>query len=202
MTDFLVLIRQYVAGKYTVSEDQLNLLHQHYKLLKKWNRKLNLTSVELVGDIVVRHYCEAIALASMLLVEKLVVADVGSGAGFPGIPVAILKPDFWVHLIESDSRKAIFLKEATFNVPNCTVHRLRFDQFTTKVDLLIGRAVHWRELKKHGTKVAPRFALLVGKDTVAEIHQGWTEIHWKEPVKLPWGDRRYILQGDRVPRET
>jgi len=90
---FRELLRKRISPIIDLSSTQIGQLEYHYNLLIKWNKVLNLTSLHGAEEIVERHYCESIFLAVHLPVGGLIVADVGSGAGFPGVPVAILLPD-------------------------------------------------------------------------------------------------------------
>src|SRR5579872_6064792 len=104
-----------------LSGKQLDQLEEHYKLLLRWNERLNLTRIEGVLDSVRFHYCESLYLGLKLPSGPLRVGDVGSGAGFPGIPIAILRPDLDITLIESHKRKSVFLREAVRGLSNARV---------------------------------------------------------------------------------
>ena len=105
----------------TSSEEQLGLLEQHYQLLARWNKRLNLTRITELEEAVRFHYCESLFVGRFLPPGPLKVADLGSGAGFPGIPLAVIRPDVEFVLIESDLRKAVFLREAARNLKNVKV---------------------------------------------------------------------------------
>src|ERR1035437_3234294 len=110
---FADLLRQRLAGVVELSPGQVEALEAHYQLLLRWNRTLNLTSIKRMEEVVERHYCESLFLGTHLPQGGLRIADVGAGAGFPGFPVAVLRPDCSVTLIESHQRKAVFLREAS-----------------------------------------------------------------------------------------
>ena len=101
------VLRAEVGG---LSDAEVAALETHYELLIRWNRKMNLTTVTSVEEVATRHYGESILLARHLTAGTVV--DAGSGGGFPGIPVAIVRPDCDVTLVESHQRKAVFLREA------------------------------------------------------------------------------------------
>src|SRR6185436_15931259 len=104
-----------------LSEAQLDALCDHYRLLLAWNERLNLTRVTSAREAARIHYVESLFLGAQLPPGNLRVVDVGSGAGFPGIPVGILRPECRVDLVESHQRKAVFLREAIRGLPNVHV---------------------------------------------------------------------------------
>jgi 16S rRNA (guanine(527)-N(7))-methyltransferase RsmG len=158
-----------------LTAEQLKKLEDHYELLLRWNKRINLTRITAMEDVIRFHYCESLYLAERLSAGPLRIADVGSGAGFPGIPVAIRREECSVDLIESDHRKAAFLREATTNLPNVRVLAVRAQDVRNKYDWVISRAVRSDELVKLG--LASNFALLTTG------HQG---------EKLPWGKGRVL----------
>src|ERR1700682_5683540 len=109
----------------------------------RWNKTINLTRIERVEEAVDRHYAESLFLGSNLPPGRLSIADVGSGAGFPGVPIAILRPELSVFLIESHQRKAVFLKEATRGLPNVSVSSKRAEDLRQTFDWVVSRAVSW-----------------------------------------------------------
>src|ERR1700736_2752496 len=113
----------------------------------RWNKTINLTRIERVEEAVDRHYAESLFLGVNLPPGPLKIADVGSGAGFPGIPVAILRPNVSIALIESHQRKAVFLKEATRSLPNVTVISRRAEEIAESFDWIVSRAVSWSDLQ-------------------------------------------------------
>jgi 16S rRNA (guanine527-N7)-methyltransferase len=200
MSAFLESLRRHLGPDYPLNEWQGARLEAHYALLMKWNQRINLTAVRDVEELVVHHYCESIALGSILPFGKLRVMDVGSGAGFPGIPFAIARPDCTVLLVESDGRKAVFLKEATLELTNCLVIRARLGQVQQCADWMICRAVRWEDVIEEVHGRADHLALLVSSCTASEAHR-LAELHWEEDIRLPWGERRVVLIG-HVSRGT
>src|SRR5262249_34337860 len=117
----LPVFPELLAKCYALPPEQVRALAEHYDLLCRWNRGLNLTRVDRLEEAVVRHYCESLFLAAHLPSDPVRVVDIGSGAGFPGIPVAVARPDCTVTLVESHRRKAVFLRDATRRMPNVRV---------------------------------------------------------------------------------
>ncbi len=151
------MFREHLAGVLPLPplpEERLLLLEQHYKLLVRWNKVLNLTRVDRPEEAAERHYAEALFLAAHLPEGHLRVADIGSGAGFPGIPAAIFRPEWSVTLIESHQRKAVFLREAARGLPNVRILAVRAESVTETFDWAISRAVSYADLEKSLHKLA------------------------------------------------
>ena len=106
------------------SKEQINAFMVFLSELKKWNRVYNLTALKTNEDIIIKHFLDSIlylkALEEIALsrhagarndrMEVLKVADAGTGAGFPGIPIKIMRPDIDITLIESSRKKSVFLR--------------------------------------------------------------------------------------------
>src|SRR3979409_337267 len=90
--------------------EQLKLRGRHVDLLLKWNKSINLTAITDPDEVVEKHVLDSLALAPVLPSGSLL--DVGTGAGFPGIPVAIARPELEVVLVDSVQKKVAFLKNA------------------------------------------------------------------------------------------
>src|SRR5579863_9364979 len=126
-------------GKLTAK--QLNQLETHYLFLDRWNERLNLTRIVSLTESVQFHYCESLFMARVLPPGPLRIVDVGSGAGFPGIPVAVLRPECEVTLVESHQRKSVFLREISRELTNVRVIAKRAEEVDEAFDWLISRAV-------------------------------------------------------------
>lgn len=158
-------------------------LFDHFELLSRWNARLNLTAIRDELEMVERHYCESIFLALHVPRETRTVLDIGSGAGFPGIPLAVVRPDLKVGLVESHKRKAVFLKEATRNLRNVEVICARAEDIDRTADAVVSRAVDPREVLGLLPKLSRCGVLLTGD----------VGIPGSERIPLPWGDRRYLV---------
>jgi 16S rRNA (guanine527-N7)-methyltransferase len=111
-------------------------------LLQKWNARTNLTAIRDEEGILSRHFLESILCAHKLPQGIVSLLDFGSGAGFPGIPIALIRPEISVTLAESQNKKAAFLREAvrTLNLET-KVHSARAETLATKFDCVTLRAV-------------------------------------------------------------
>jgi 16S rRNA (guanine527-N7)-methyltransferase len=197
--EFVGLLNEHFAG--ALSPLQTSALYVHYAKLQQWNKILNLTAVGGLNETVVRHYCESLFLGRQLPEAPVAVLDFGSGAGFPGIPMAVLRPDCRFVLSESHQRKAVFLREATRHFANVSVLAVRAEQIRDTFDWVVSRAVKPRDVLKTARRIGSRLALLLG-EADAQGLQTTPGVVWDSPLQLPWGKRRVLLCGDVVSRET
>lgn len=144
-----------------LTEVQIAQLERHYELLTRWNQVLNLTRISGVQEVIRFHICESLVLGHVLPAGRLQIADVGSGGGFPGIPIGILRQDCIVSLIESHQRKAVFLREVARKLPNVVVDARRAEGAPRAYDWVVSRAVDPRTVLSLG--LAPNVALLMAK---------------------------------------
>ena len=194
---FSDLLRATLVGIVDLTSEQSAALERHYELLLKWNRTVNLTAIRDIAEIVTRHYGESLFLAAHLPQGPLRVVDIGSGAGFPGFPVAILRPDCAVTLLESHQRKAVFLKEASRSVSNIKVLARRAEEVSGSVgfDWAVSRAVSYKDLAPVLKVLAPNADLLTGREEAA-AGMGFA---WDPGILLPWGTDRFLRTGRRTP---
>ena len=187
---FADLLRRKLAGIVELTPAQSEILQGHYELLVRWNKIVNLTRIDNMEEAIERHYAEALFLGAHLPIEGAgKIADVGSGAGFPGFPVAVLRPDCSVTLIESHQRKAVFLREASRSVPNIQVLARRAEEVDVRFDIAISRAVGYEDLDGPLRKLAPVAFLLTGSEGPISGFSGFSGIR---SLALPWGERRFL----------
>lgn len=190
-----------------VDAARVEQLYRHYEILIRWNQRMNLTTVEPGPEMVIRHYRESLFFTAHLPIpnERISVLDLGSGAGFPGVPMAVAKPTWHVTLIESNQKKAVFLRESTRHLPNVSVLAARMENIQLDADWAVARAVDPREVLKNVPRLAPHVGLMIGEADFSAIRSEF-QIAWSEPVRLPWGDRRICVYGSTwnklSPRET
>src|SRR5215469_14797671 len=130
----------------TVSSEQIQHIQQFTKLLLIWNDKVNLTAIRDPLEILYRHFCESMYGSTALPVEKCRLADVGSGAGFPGLPLKLIRPDLEIFLIESNVKKATFIAEVIreLGLTDARVLVNRFEELgeeVAPVDVVCSRAL-------------------------------------------------------------
>jgi 16S rRNA (guanine527-N7)-methyltransferase len=196
MSEFAELLAENLQGIVSLTEGQLSTLERHYALLERWNQRLNLTSIRNLGEAVVRHYAESIYLALRVSIfgEICSAVDIGSGAGFPGMPVAVILPDWHVTLVESHQRRAVFLRESTRELPNVRVKANRFEAVRDSFDVGVSRAVSWRDLEKAIVGRVQRIALLTRIEDAVEIMAS-RQFQWYPPDPLPWNSGAVVLLG-------
>ncbi len=183
-TSLVEALRISVVPAVALTGAQTEAMARHYELLLRWNRKLSLTTVTEPAEAAVRHYGESAFLAQYL--TGATVVDIGSGAGFPGVPAAICRPDLRFDLVESNQRKAVFLRECSRGMPNVRVLGIRAEEVSDRYDWLVSRAVAIDELLR--LNVASKRGLLIGAEDAAGL-AGF------DVIPLPWGDRRVLAIG-------
>lgn len=190
---FTELLRSRFASVGEIPTDTAARLYEHYGLLLRWNKVLNLTRIERLEDAVERHFCESLLLGFRLSPGAREVLDVGSGAGFPGIPMAALRAECSFTLAEAHHRKAVFLKEATRSYCNVFVAPARAEQIGRAFDWVVSRAVQWEDVVP---LAAANIGLLLGEEDAARAVAD-AEFEWQAPESLPWGTRRVLILGRR-----
>ena len=196
-------LRPFGAG---VSELQVSQIQQYVRLLVKWNKTICLTTVVNPVEIVARHFGEALFAKRLFPVENGRLADVGSGAGFPGLALKIFCPNLHVTLIESNKKKAAFLAEVirTLDLKDVSADSKRFEEIPVpdlRFDFVTARALggfpnllRWarRVLSPEGQLV-----LWVGGEDRAGLTniKGW---YWNPPQLIPESQRRFIMAGRYV----
>lgn len=187
------------------TDQQIVYIQQYMKLLLAWNEKINLTAIRDPLEILHRHFCESMFAASAVPVENGRLADVGSGAGFPGIPLKIIRPDLQIFLIDSNMKKATFLTEVLRNIelPNTKVLVSRYEELGEEVaplDFVCSRALGdfepflaWAASQPITAK---QVILWIGGRDLDQVRRtaSWD---WHEPIAVPNSLRRYLLVGSK-----
>ena len=133
------------AGQEDIDERMLDLMTKHARLLLETNRTMNVTAILDPTEIAVKHFLDSWRVTRMVPLVARTVLDLGSGGGFPGIPVAIAEPDCSMILCESIGKKARFLEETVekLGLKNVRVVHARAEDYlaSDRVDLVLIRAV-------------------------------------------------------------
>ena len=121
---------------------QIDRLLEYLELLIKWNRAYNLTAVRDPAAMITRHILDSLAIAPLLRGERFI--DVGTGAGLPGVPLAIARPDSCFDLLDSNGKKTRFLFQVktALALDTMAVHQARVESFKSSVlyDAVLSRA--------------------------------------------------------------
>lgn len=196
------LLRPYAA----LDARQLAYISIYIDLVSKWNARINLTAVRRPEEIVTRHFGESFFTGQQLLGPDTVVntiIDLGSGAGFPGLPMALLAPRARVILIESSGKKAAFLNEVirTLDLSNAQVFLGRGEDYPGMASLVMMRAVEKFEkaIDLAATLVEPggRLALMIGRDQIGMTLAQASDLAWKRQIAIPGGHSRILLVGTK-----
>ncbi len=175
----------------------------HAVELMKWNRKVNLTTITEPQDVAVKHFLDSI-IPGPLIAPGAKVLDIGSGGGFPGIPLKILLPSLSVLLIDSSRKKVSFAKHVirTLKLENIEARHVRAEELATKpeavnsFDVIISRALTSIEnfiliafplLAEDGVLIAMK-----GADPLAEIEAAWKQVD-KNNILMSIDNIRYGL---------
>ena len=116
---------------------------KYLSLLLKWNKSFNLVSTLDINEILRRHFLDSLSINTYLSGRNII--DVGSGAGFPGIPLAVFNPDKQFTLIDSNGKKTRFLFQArmALDLPLIEIKNCRIEHYQTErqIDMVVSRAV-------------------------------------------------------------
>ena len=187
----------------SLSTNQIDLVTAYLDLLLKWNSKINLTAVREPEEIVTRHFGESFFAAQQLFPNRdsATALDIGSGAGFPGLPFKIWAPALDLTLIEANQKKAVFLREVvrTLGLTQVSVLAQRAETVNARAELVSLRAVERFEqaLPNAGRllKAGGRIALLIGSAQVETAKSLLPDLRWEEPVAIPLSRSRALLVG-------
>jgi len=197
------LLAPFLAGGSSLTSHQLEQISTYLGLLLRWTARTNLTAVRKPEEIVTRHFGESLFAAAHFLRpdQALSAIDVGSGAGFPGLPLKIYAPNIRLTLIESNRKKATFLKEVmrALALQGVEVFTGRAEDFSSTAALVTLRAVERYEevLPVAASLVAPggRLALLIGSaqaERTTKLLPGFT---WERTLLVPRSAARVIMVG-------
>jgi 16S rRNA (guanine527-N7)-methyltransferase len=176
---------------------------RYLELLKKWNETIALTSIEEDTELVARHFGESMFAGSVLEMPLGRLADVGSGAGFPGLPLKIAFPALHITLIEPNIKKCAFLREVqgSLSLSGVEIARSRYEDFRVEpysFDFICSRALggYKRLLQWSKTVLKPRgrVILWLGSEdsNILARTKSWT---WELPAKIPESKHRVLLVG-------
>lgn len=133
---------------YNLQEEQLEQFFTYKELLIEWNKKMNLTAIEQEEDIITKHFIDSLSIASYIP-DTTKIIDIGTGAGFPGIPLKILKKDLSITLLDSLNKRITFLEEVIRNLSLENIQAVHAraeelahkEEYREQYDIAVSRAV-------------------------------------------------------------
>ena len=187
-----------------LSESQLSSISAYLDILLRWNARINLTAIRDSEEILTRHFGESLFAARHIFPEaesNARVIDVGSGAGFPGLPIKLWAKDIHLTLIESNNKKATFLREVirSLKLEDAEVFAGRAEEFSASADVVTLRAVERFEsvLPTAISLVVPGGRIvLLSSVSQNEITAMATGIGWRKGI--PKSERRILNIGRRI----
>jgi 16S rRNA (guanine527-N7)-methyltransferase len=214
-TRISALLEPFLEG--TLCADQLNQISIYIDLLQRWNARINLTAIRTEEEIVTRHFGESLFLAQQLSLTSNWqpatgnrVLDIGSGAGFPALPLKIWAPEIHLTLIESNNKKSAFLKEVSraLTFTNINVISERAEDISARPDRPHAEVVTLRAVE-HFEAILPQalkflagqstLALLIGASQLPKLIPK-TSLKWRTPIPIPNSSARVLLLGSMQQR--
>ena len=177
--------------------------------LLRWNAKVNLTAIVDPNDVLDKHILDSLAVAPLLAADARSLLDVGTGAGFPGLPLALLRPELQVWLVDSVAKKVGFLKHAVATLGlTPRVHALHrtlkgapTEEGLPLVDAAVSRAFRelpkWAALGAHYLRPQGQLLAMAGGGFEAPTLAGWGPPETRR-LQLPSGAGRTVLSYRRL----
>jgi 16S rRNA (guanine527-N7)-methyltransferase len=174
-------------------------------LLLRWNARLSLTAIREPKEIIRRHFVECAFAAQHLPADIECLLDYGSGAGLPGVAIAICRPEIRVTLAEAQGKKASFLREVVRTIgTNAEVYDGRAETMPPgrPFHAVSMRAVEKMELAiPIALRLAERYLVLLTTERSAPAYRELTpELHWLDPIPLPNAEHAILAVGHRTER--
>jgi 16S rRNA (guanine527-N7)-methyltransferase len=195
------------AGIEPLGAEQTHRFEVYLSLILRWNARVNLTAIRDEEGILARHFVESIACARTLPAGIQTLLDFGSGAGFPGLPIALCRPEIAVTLAESQGKKAAFLSEAVRTLGiSAQVHSGRAEVLRTVFDCVTLRAVDRMEqaVQTAAQLVRPGgwLALMTTRADLKKLQAAaGSQFLWTELFQLPGSEDRLIAFGSQSQKD-
>ncbi len=178
-------------------------IRSYTELLLRWNKQISLTAIESPEEIVRYHFAESFLATKACESLDGRLADVGTGAGFPGLALKMYVPTLQISLIESNSKKCAFLAETVrlLQLDDVKVIRSRYEEIRApeaSFDFVTARALgNLPSLLNWAANVTPigRALLWLGTDGIDATRSASSHWVWSEPYPIPQTNARFILVG-------
>lgn len=187
-----------------ITEEQLKQLEIYYELLVEWNEKINLTAITEKEEVYLKHFYDSLTLSKAIdLNQELTLCDIGTGAGFPGIPLKIVFPKLKVTLIDALDKRIKFLDEVInkLGLENIETIHARAEEYGVKnrevYDIVTARAVSNMQMlleytvplvKKNGYFIAMKSncdeELELAKNAIEKLNLSYNTIKFQLPFEL------------------
>ena len=196
------------------SLSQIENILEYLDLLLRWNARVNLTAVRAPEEIVTRHFGESLFAARHLFPDAQAayghVVDIGSGAGFPGLPIKIWARAIRLTLIESNQKKATFLREVVrkLEMNDAAVFAKRAEEFEDEADIVTLRAVERFEqavpVARRLARPGGKLALLIGEGQMTRAKELLPNLEWSDALAIPQSSNRVLLVGrsPEIPNQS
>lgn len=200
-----VIVRVLAIYNVEITARLCDQIRAYTDLLLRWNRRISLTTITEPLEILRLHFGESFLAVSAIPIRHGRLADVGSGPGFPAIPIRMASPNIAVTLIESNRKKAAFLAEIAreLDLSDVEIHSGRMEELEVRsldFDFITVRAVAidkafllWSggHLRSGG-----KLALWLGRQASEELSRvsSWK---WRDPIDIPQSQQRVILVGSK-----
>lgn len=147
--DYSYLIKTLSSWNFKIDDNKISQLDKYYEMLIEKNKVMNLTAITEFDEVLVKHFADSLSICTIIPDDVKSVCDLGTGAGFPGIPMAIAYPDLQFTLIDSLNKRIKFLQEVVdaLGLTNVTLIHGRAEEagrnklYREQYDLVVSRAV-------------------------------------------------------------
>lgn len=188
----------------TIGDTQAEQFTRYLAQLIEWNKTINLTAIVEPSEIIIKHFIDSLAaLVATSFQEQAVVLDVGSGGGFPGIPLKIMRPDLQLVLIEPVQKKCSFLNSVIglLRLLNISTFDGTIEQYAKRpvhpvVDIIVLRALKFEEVKKHAPALlASRRKVVLYRAEAVKNYEIGDEFHLVSETTflLPQGSGKRVI---------
>jgi 16S rRNA (guanine(527)-N(7))-methyltransferase RsmG len=189
---------------FLASADTCIRIQRYVALLLKWNQRISLTAIADPLDIVRLHFGESIFAVSAIPIGSCRLADVGTGAGFPGLALKLARPEINLTLIEANLKKCAFLSEVVraLDLSNVQILRDRMESVLPEkfeFDFLTARAVGQTDkiirLGREALAPGGRIVMWLGENDALDAIEKNPRWKWRELIRIPEAQRRVLLVG-------